>query len=253
MWKFASQSWNSHSDPARRQQEQAMADEDLALIGMLIVWSSFVFVVFPKLDLAIARLFAHGHVFWLAENPWLRVVRDVARQSQPYVLGTMAVIIVLHVFLPRRLRFCAPHKPLFVLLSFAAGPLLVVQTLKVAIGRVRPRDLIEFGGTADFTPVWQFSAACTRNCSFPSGEAAAAAAALSLLVFVPAGRKWIAVVILVPCLLFVAFNRVIFGAHFLSDVVLGWLLTMFAMAMIWRWIEANSRVIDRYVTRLMFR
>ncbi|SCB18404.1 PAP2 superfamily protein [Rhizobium hainanense] len=58
---------------------------------------------------------------------------------------------------------------------------------------------------------------------------------------------------LVPCLLFVAFNRVIFGAHFLSDVMLGWLLTMFAMAMIWRRIETNSRLIDRYVTRLMFR
>ncbi|RKD72441.1 MULTISPECIES: phosphatase PAP2 family protein [unclassified Rhizobium] len=230
-----------------------MTDGDLALIGMLIVWTSFVFVVFPKLDLTITRLFAHGHLFWLAENPWLRVVRDGARQSQAYILGTMAVIIVLHVFLPGRLRFCAPHKPLFVLLSFAAGPLLVVQTLKVAIGRVRPRELIEFGGSADFTPVWQFSAACTRNCSFPSGEAAAAAAALSLLVFAPAGRRWIAALILAPCLLFVAFNRVIFGAHFMSDVMLGWLLTMFAMVVIWRWIEANSRVIDRYVTRLMFR
>ena len=255
MWKFASNSWSSDSGQARlrRRQEHVTADDELAAIGMLIVWSSFVFVVFPKLDLAVARLFAHGHVFWLAENPWLKAVRDIARQSQPYILGTMAVIIVLHVFLPRRLRFCPPHKPLFVLLSFAAGPLLVVQTLKAAIGRVRPRQLIEFGGTADFTPVWQFSAACSRNCSFPSGEAAAAAAALSLLIFVPVGRRWIAAVILVPCSLFVAFNRVIFGAHFLSDVMLGWLLTMFAMAIIWRWIEANSRMIDRHVTRLMFR
>lgn len=147
MWKFASNSWSSDSGQARlrRRQEHATADDELAAIGMLIVWSSFVFVVFPKLDLAVARLFAHGHVFWLAENPWLKAVRDIARQSQPYILGTMAVIIVLHVFLPRRLRFCPPHKPLFVLLSFAAGPLLVVQTLKVAIGRVRPRQLIEFG------------------------------------------------------------------------------------------------------------
>jgi membrane-associated phospholipid phosphatase len=255
MWKFASNSWRSDSGQARlrRREDRATTDGELAVIGMLIVWTSFVFVVFPQLDLAVARLFAHGHVFWLAENPWLKAARDIARQSQPYILGTMAVIIVLHVFLPRRLRFCPPHKPLFVLLSFAAGPLLVVQMLKVAIGRVRPRQLIEFGGTADFTPVWQFSAACSRNCSFPSGEAAAAAAALSLLVFVPAGRRWIAAVILVPCLLLVAFNRVIFGAHFLSDVVLGWLLTMFAMAMVWRWIETNSRVIDRYVTRLMLR
>ena len=253
MWKFASNSWSAGSGQMRPRQLQATADSEFAVIGMLIVWTSFVFVVFPKLDLAVARLFAHGHAFWLVENPWLKAVRDIARQSQPYIVGAMAVTVVLHVFLPRRLRFCPPHKPLFVLLSFAAGPLLIVQTLKVAIGRVRPRDLIEFGGTADFTPVWQFSGACSRNCSFPSGEAAAAAAALSLLILVPARRRWIAAAIMVPCSLIVAFNRVIFGAHFLSDVMLGWLLTMFAMAMIWRWIGANSRAIDRYVTRLMFK
>ncbi|SCB18408.1 hypothetical protein GA0061100_103100 [Rhizobium hainanense] len=140
MWKFASNSWSSDSGQARlrRREDRATTDGELAVIGMLIVWTSFVFVVFPQLDLAVARLFVHGHVFWLAENPWLKAARDIARQSQPYILGTMAVIIVLHVFLPRRLRFCPPHKPLFVLLSFAAGPLLVVQTLKVAIGRVRP-------------------------------------------------------------------------------------------------------------------
>ncbi|AYG69465.1 MULTISPECIES: phosphatase PAP2 family protein [unclassified Rhizobium] len=250
MWKFASHSWSSAS--GRPRAPETTTDGEFAVIGMMIVWTSFVFVVFPKLDLAITRLFAHGQVFWLAENPFLKAVRDISRQSQPYLLGIMAVIVILHVFLPRRLRFCPPHRPLFVLLSFAAGPLLIVQTLKVAIGRVRPRDLLEFGGTADFTPVWQFSAACSRNCSFPSGEAAAAAAGLSLLVFVPAGGRWIAAVLLTPCLLFVAFNRVIFGAHFLSDVMLGWLLTMLSMAVIWRWMEANSRAIDRFVTRFMF-
>ncbi|RAX41027.1 phosphatase PAP2 family protein [Rhizobium tropici] len=253
MWKFALYSWNSASGRSGRSETGATTDGELAVIGMMIVWTSFVFVVFPKLDLAVARLFAHGQVFWLAENPFLKAVRDISRQSQSYLLCTMAVIVILHVFLPRRLRFCPPHKPLFVLLSFAAGPLLIVQTLKVAIGRVRPRDLIEFGGIADFTPVWQFSAACSRNCSFPSGEAAAAAAGLSLLVFVPAGGRWIAALLLTPCLLFVAFNRVIFGAHFLSDVMLGWLLTMLGMALIWRWVEANSRAIDRFVTRFMFR
>ena len=255
MWKFASYFRSSASDqaPLRRPETGAATDGELVVIGMLIIWTSFVFVVFPKLDLAVARSFAHGSVFWLVDNPFLKAVRDISRRSQPYLLGIMAMIIVVHAFLPRRYRFCPPHKPLFVLLSFAAGPLLVVQILKVAIGRVRPRELIEFGGAADFTPVWQFSAACSHNCSFPSGEAAGAAAALSLLVFIPAAYRWIAALVLTPCLMFVAFNRVMFGAHFLSDVMLGWLLTMFVMAMIWRWMETNARAVDRFVTRMMFR
>lgn len=254
MWKFALHPWSSASGRARLRPPETYSNTDsgLAVIGMLIVWTSFIFVVFPKFDLAVARLFAHGQVFWLAENPFLKGVRDFSRQGQAYLLPTMAAIIGLHVFLPSRFRFCPPHKPLFVLMSFAAGPLVVVQVLKMVIGRVRPRDLVEFGGTADFTPVWQFSAACSRNCSFPSGEASVAAAAFSLLVFVPATYRWIAAVVLTPCLLFVAFNRVIFGAHFLSDVMLGWLLTLFAMAWIWRWVDANAKAIDRFLPRLVF-
>jgi membrane-associated phospholipid phosphatase len=255
MWKFALHSWSFASGGARPRQPETYSNSDggLAVIGMLIIWTSFVFVVFPKLDLTVARLFAHGQVFWLTENPFLKAVRDVSRQSQTYLLPTMALLIALRAFLPTRFRFCPPHKPLFVLLSFAAGPLIVVQTLKVVIGRVRPRELVEFGGAADFTPVWQFSGACSRNCSFPSGEASAAAAALSLLVFVPAKHRWIAAVFLTPCLLFIAFNRVIFGAHFLSDVMLGWLLTVFAMVWIWRWVDANATAIDRLFTRLVFK
>lgn len=255
MWKFALHPWSSVSGGMRLRPPETYANTDggLAVIGMLIVWTSFVFVVFPKFDLAVARLFAHGQVFWLAENPFLKGVRDVSRQSQAYLLPAMALMIGLCVFLPKRFLFLSPHKPLFVLLSFAAGPLAVVQTLKVVIGRVRPRDLVEFGGIVDFTPVWQFSGACSRNCSFPSGEASAAAAALSLLVFVPAKLRWIAAAVLMPYLLFVAFNRVIFGAHFLSDVMLGWLLTMFAMTWIWRWVDANARAIDRFFTRLVVR
>ncbi len=254
MWKFALHPWSSISNGARLRQSESSANTDggLAVIGMLIVWTSFIFVVFPMLDLAVTRLFAHGRVFWLMENPFLKGVRDISRQSQTYLLPGMALLIALRAFLPGRFRICPPHKPLFVLLSFAAGPLVIVQILKVVIGRVRPRELVEFGGTADFTPVWQFSAACARNCSFPSGEAAAAAAALSLLVFVPAKHRWIAAAILTPCLLFIAFNRVIFGAHFLSDVMLGWLLTMFAMIWIWRWVDGNARAIDRFFARLVF-
>ncbi|NLR98247.1 phosphatase PAP2 family protein [Rhizobium sp. P38BS-XIX] len=252
MWKFALHSWSFASVGSRLRSEADLnTDKAVALIGMLILSTSFVFVVFPRLDLTVSRLFVHGSAFWLMENPFLQAVRDVSRQSQIYLLPFMALLIALRAFMPLRFCFCPPHKPLFVLLSFAAGPLVIVQTLKILIGRVRPRELVEFGGTADFTPVWQFSAACSRNCSFPSGEAAAAAAALSLLVFVSARYRWAAALILTPCLLFVAFNRVIFGAHFLSDVMLGWLLTMFVMVWIWRWVDANAKAIDRFFTTLV--
>lgn len=243
MRKFAFDYWNSASRSVHlhRPAIPSRADETIAAIGMSIIWVSFVFVVFPDFDLVVSRWFASGQTFVWADNPFLLNVREAGRLSQPYIIGSMIVLIALQWTLPKRMRFCSPYKPLFVLLSFAAGPLLVVQSLKVLIGRVRPRALVEFGGTADFTPVWQFSAACSRACSFPSGESSAAAASLSLLIFAPARLRWAATLLLVPCLVFVAFNRVILGAHFLSDVVLGWLLTMFAMAWVWRWMDARPK------------
>lgn len=221
----------------------------VAVIARSIVWTSLVFMIFPAIDLIVSRWFADGSAFTLAEQPLLKGLREFGLRSPFYIAGVMLLLIGLHVVLPARYRFCEPHKPLFVLLSLIAGPLLVVETVKAVIGRVRPRNLLEFGGNADFTPVLQFSAACARNCSFPSGEAAAAAAMLSLLVFVPARLRCAAAIILTPGLALIALNRVFFGAHFLSDVVLGWLFTMLVMAWVWKWTEARSKRIDRFFTR----
>lgn len=228
---------------------RSSADRAPAVIARTILWVSAIFMIFPAIDLQVSRGFAQGPAFVLAEQPLLRALREFGLHAPICIVGAMLMLIALHVLLPRRCAFCEPHKALFVLLSFTAGPVLLVETLKALIGRARPRHLIEFGGNADFTPVWQFAGTCSHNCSFPSGEAAAAAAGLSLLVLVPDRLRWRTAVILTPVLLLIAFNRVLFGAHFLSDVVLAWLFTMLVMAWIWRWTEARSKRIDRFFSR----
>jgi membrane-associated phospholipid phosphatase len=249
MSKTASDYLSHASLQKHRPTAQTGTERAISLLGTAIVLTSFFFVVFPMVDLAASRWFARGSVFVLAEQPFLKGVRNVSRGSVYYIIGAMMLLLGLNLALPRRYRFCQLHKPLFVLLSFAAGPVIIVETLKALIGRARPRHLLEFGGSADFTPVWQFAATCARNCSFPSGEASGAAAALSLLVFIPERLRSIAALILTPFLAVVAFNRVLFGAHFLSDVMLGWLLTLFAMVLIWRWLLPQQQRIDTFLTR----
>ncbi|WP_245580038.1 phosphatase PAP2 family protein [Niveispirillum irakense] len=224
-------------------------DRMLVVIGRSIILISFIFMIFPVIDLAVSRWFAEGQVFVLVHQPVLKGLREFGLKSPAYIISAMLLLIGMSILLPQRYRLCEPHKPLFVLLSFAAGPLLIVETLKPLIGRARPRQLLEFGGSADFTPVWQFAGACARNCSFPSGEASGAAAALSLLVLVPTRLRRKAAFILIPLLMLIALNRVLFGAHFLSDVTLAWLFTMLAMAWIWKWMEAHSNRIDQFLTR----
>jgi|GEM_PF-452099 len=223
----------------------------LSVTGWLIVGTSFIFTVFPTIDPRVSGWFAKDGIFLLVDNPFLRGLRDYSRLSAAVAVWSMLLLTALCIAFPRRPWLCAPHKPLFVLMSFLAGPVVIVEVLKFALGRARPRHLLEFGGTADFTPVWEFAAACSRNCSFPSGEAAGAAASLSLLIFVPKGYQLLAASIVTPVLVVVAMNRVAFGAHFLSDVVLAWLITLFIMLLIWRWMQDRSQLIDDHISGLL--
>ncbi|KYB45601.1 hypothetical protein AB664_37315 [Brucella anthropi] len=55
---------------------------------------------------------------------------------------------------------------------------------------------------------------------------------------------------MVPVALFTAFNRVIFGAHFLSDVVIAWGLMLCLMIWLWQRIATHAERIDAAIARL---
>ncbi|MGW6780286.1 phosphatase PAP2 family protein [Brucella pseudogrignonensis] len=217
---------------------------------LTILLSSFIFILFPAFDLAVSRFFARGYAFPLSDNSLLLAIRDINRRATIYLVSGMIGIALLYAINPHRFGRLPPHKAIFVLLTFLLGPLLTVQALKNSIGRARPRSLVEFGGSAEFTPLWQVAEQCTRNCSFPSGEAATAAASLAMIVFVP--KKWrrAALAIMVPVAAFTAVNRVMFGAHFLSDVVVAWGLMLCLMIWLWSRIAAHAQRIDASIANL---
>ncbi|MCG2663967.1 phosphatase PAP2 family protein, partial [Brevundimonas sp.] len=127
------------------------------------------------------------------------------------------------------------------------GPGLVVNlVLKGLWGRARPVQIDQFGGDAAFTPVWMVSDACQSNCSFVSGEGSSAAWMVGvLLVVTPA--KWRPVVL--PLAVVYAFalsmNRLAFGGHFLSDILLSWALTALVMTGVYRVTVASPGLVRR--------
>ena len=101
------------------------------------------------------------------------------------------------------------------------GYVLFVQPLKVFWGRIRFRDLDAL--YSNFTP-WLVPNGITGNESFPSGHAAMGFVLISFFVLFK-DRGWItrygAYVFILMWAITVAASRVIIGAHFLSDVVVG--------------------------------
>lgn len=108
--------------------------------------------------------------------------------------------------------------------SLIAGPIVLVNfILKSHWGRPRPSETIDFGGTLDFVQAGSMAGKCLSNCSFVSGEAAGAGWLLCLLFLAPRPLRSALFVPLAAISLLTPALRLAFGAHYLSDVILGWL------------------------------
>lgn len=130
----------------------------------------------------------------------------------------------------------------FLIAVLVVGPGVVANlVLKDNLGRARPRDVVEFGGSKAFTPPLVPSRECPRNCSFVSGEASSMFAAFfALALLLPQHRRGLLVAGLASGILAGAV-RILQGGHFLSDVLFaGIFMTLtvslmhIAMIGIWR-------------------
>lgn len=215
------------------------------LYGFIAV--SGLFIVFPQIDLIVSRYFFQSGSFFISNSPYWIALRDFHRLSQWYLLIFIIVLIATYALWRKPLSAIAPHKVAYITLTYVLGSGALVNGLKLLIGRARPRNIMEFGGLADFTPAWQWAHMCRHNCSFPSGESSAAAAMLALLILVPTRFRLKAAIILVPILALISLNRVFMGAHFLSDVVIAWTLIIGLMIWLWPRIARHADAIDGWV------
>ena len=106
---------------------------------------------------------------------------------------------------------------------------MVRRNPKTFWGRARPNALLEFGGDATFSPAWWVSDQCERNCSFVSGEAASAFWLVTLVFLVRRELRPAAAAATLVFAAAVSFTRIAVGAHFLSDVLVAWLMTLCVM------------------------
>jgi lipid A 4'-phosphatase len=225
----------------------ATRDDAAILAATAVLALSVYFLVFPGVDIAVSRLFYRPEAgFVLADS----VVLKALRKSSTFVLALLLISVIGRLVwraLRRRSLGAVARRAVFVLASLAIGPGLVVNLLlKGMWGRARPIQIDQFGGEAHFTPVWVVSDACQSNCSFVSGEGSSAAWMVgAVLVLTPA--KWRPVVLPAAVVYGVALsmNRLAFGGHFLSDVLLSWCLTALVMAGLYRVTVASPGLVRR--------
>jgi lipid A 4'-phosphatase len=197
----------------------------LVILGIV---TGIVFAVDPALDLEVAAYFRDvaarpevGQLF-----PVIEVVRDLGPVAILAVIGPAAISLAIKAFRPKRRTLVSSRGALFLILSLAIGPgLLVNGLLKEGWGRPRPGMVTEFGGAHAFRPWWDPRGTCVTNCSFVSGETSSAVwMAAPAMLAPPAWRS----VALGAALLYgatIATVRLLAGGHFLSDVIFAGIFT----------------------------
>jgi membrane-associated PAP2 superfamily phosphatase len=202
----------------------------LAVCGLLAL-VSLVFLAAPHLDLALTALFYDPAAGFdeLRSTP-LVFLRETGRVVEwAFALAVTAPLLV-KFLAPESRLLVAPRTSLFVLAAWAIGPGLIVNgLLKSHWGRARPRELVEFGGDGTFSPAWWISDQCGMNCSFVSGEAASAFWLVALAFVAPSGWRPTVAIVALAFAASVSFTRVAMGGHFVSDVLIAWLLTLLVM------------------------
>lgn len=198
--------------------------------GLVNAWllctviSMLTFTSLSAIDVSFSSIFFDGVKFPAADVQTYENIRHFT-WNLAIVLALLCIAgSVLGVF-RRQFLWVEPRRWYFSLLLIVIGPGLVVnEGLKKFWGRARPAEILEFGGTQDFTPALIPADQCARNCSFVSGEASGAVA-LAVIVWVLTGRAKsglfrkslrIAAILLA---ITASFLRISTGRHFLSDVI----------------------------------
>ncbi len=180
----------------------------------LIVWRT-------GLDLRLAAMVVEPDNTWpgIDRMPWNLLYRWAPLPA--FVLAGAALAVLAAGF--RSVRWRRRRRDaLFILLLLALGPgLLVNVILKDHVGRARPREVVQFGGSHRFTEIWQ-PGTTGRNSSFPSGHASVAFFLIAPWFVFRRRNRTLARAFLAGGILFgcaVGWARILQGGHFLSDVL----------------------------------
>jgi lipid A 4'-phosphatase len=214
---------------------------------LLIAWLGLLafFHLFPQLDLYVSEHFfvreacsadtslreTCGHFPYRQESS-LQLLRTLFLRL-PYVVACVLLWKLAGCYSHYGATFDAARaRALKIALgSLIAGPIILVNfVLKSYSGRPRPSGTLDFGGSLDFVQAGSMAGKCLSNCSFVSGEAAGAGWLLCLLFLAPRPLRRALMAPLTVISLLAPALRVAFGAHYLSDVALGWLSSLVIFA-----------------------
>ncbi len=200
----------------------------VVVVAAATIVVSAIAIAHPTIDQATARMFYDGAGRFPARDvPALRVLHVMGYWATYLVVAALLAILVARLSRSRFADAVSWRVWWFLTLGLALGPGLIVNgLLKPLTNRPRPVQTDLFGGHHPFVAAWSFGESGFDNRSFASGEAAAAMYLVAFAFVVAAPWRRYVASLAVLWAFAVSLNRIAFGAHYLSDVLVAWGITL---------------------------
>lgn len=217
-----------------------MSGEELRILARWALLTggavAVLFSVFPHIDLWVAGLFFDGSAFDFAASGTAIKLRHMSQQIVVMFYALVVIACIVSAVSRAPVLKLNTSRWFFLILCTVLGPgLLTNAILKDNWGRPRPRQVEEFGGPFEFTPVFEWTNQCAKNCSFVSGETSSYFMLFfSLALLMPGkARKWgYGLALFMGAMM--SWVRIGFGAHFLSDTIMACVfMTFVACGLYW--------------------
>ena len=185
---------------------------------VLFIFSVLIFTLFPQIDIWTSALFFESS-FYLKDQFFFWIIYKIFG-ALPLLLVPLLIGLSIYFFFKYRNSNESFKKNIytFLTLSLVLGPGVLVNTIlkNNSIGRARPSQITEFGGSSDFTRAFEYSGACDSNCSFVSGHASMGFFFIGL-GWLMQSKRWFYIGLAIGAV--VGLTRIVQGGHFLSDTV----------------------------------
>ena len=201
-----------------------------AALLLIALFFAITCALYPQLDLEITQLFYHDSSGFFYKTSIIPVLIFQLIPILTWIFTFICAALLVKSIIVKDKNHVPCLK--YLLFSLALGPGLIVNLgFKNNIGRARPNQIVEFGGTKKFSPVFAQSDQCITNCSFPSGHAAMGFyfTAIAYYLAMRSPKTWRMRFNQIYMLGFVfglitGVSRMVMGAHFASDVTVSFII-----------------------------
>jgi lipid A 4'-phosphatase len=227
----------------------------VALVVATVV--GLVFGLYPNLDIRVTGLLFNPEFYTYNMRQTLGPVRDAAMWLITLLAVPPVIAVVVKLILPRRRMLMPPRAALFMILTLALGPGLVVNGLaKEYWGRPRPIDVQQMGGKQPFVAWWDPRGTCQKNCSFVSGDVSGGFWTLAPAALTPPPWRPLAYGAAIALGSGIAVLRMLFGGHFFTDAVFAGVITFLIIWLTyncfyrWQATRLSDAVLERVIERM---